>query len=75
MLFNISFTEWIGYLASLIIIISFMMKQVNKLRLINSFGAFVFIIYGAMLDMAWPIILTNTFILGLNLYHLLVKKD
>ena len=75
MLFNISYTEWIGYIASLILITSFMMRQVNKLRLINSVGAFVFIIYGVMLDMAWPIILTNVFILGLNIYYLLVKKD
>ena len=75
MFFNISYTEWIGYIASLIIIISFMMKRVNKLRSINSIGAFIFIIYGVMLEMAWPIILTNAFILGLNLYHLLIKKE
>ena len=75
MILNISYTEWIGYIASLIIIISFMMKQVNKLRFINSIGAIIFIIYGVMLEMAWPIIITNVFILSLNLYHLLVKKD
>ena len=66
MVLNISYTEWIGYIASFIIIVSFMMKQVNKLRSINSIGAFVFIIYGVMLEMAWPIILTNVFIVGWN---------
>lgn len=75
MLLGISITEWVGYLASALLIISFMMKQVSKLRTINSIGALVFILYGIMLGMAWPIIITNAFILGLNLYHLLLKKD
>ena len=74
MFLTISVTEWVGYLASLILVTSFMMKQVNKLRTINSIGAIVFIIYGIMLDVSWPIIFTNTFILGLNIYHLLLKK-
>lgn len=75
MFLEISLTEWVGYVASLVLIISFMMKNVNKLRTINSVGAFIFIIYGIMLGLAWPIIITNAFILGLNLYHLLIKKD
>lgn len=75
MLLGISYPEWIGYIASLVLIISFMMKNVNKLRTINSVGALIFIVYGIMLGLAWPIIITNTFILGLNLYHLLIKKE
>ena len=75
MLLGISYTEWVGYAASLVLIISFMMKNVNTLRTINSVGAFVFIIYGIMLGLAWPIIITNAFVLGLNLYYLLIKKD
>ncbi|MCK5815595.1 MAG: uroporphyrinogen decarboxylase [Flavobacteriaceae bacterium] len=75
MFLEVSYTEWVGYLASLVLIISFMMNNVNKLRIINSVGTFVFVIYGVLLGPAWPIIITNAFILGLNLYHLLIKKD
>lgn len=75
MILGITYTSWIGYLASGIIILSFMMKSIQNLRTINSIGAFVFIVYGVLLDMAWPIIITNTFILGLNIYYLKFKNS
>ena len=68
------YTEWIGYLASIILIISFMMKNVSTLRIINSAGAVLFILYGYMLQTSWPIIITNVFILGANIYYLTLKK-
>ena len=60
-MFGISITDWIGYLASLVLIISFLMKNINALRIINSIGAVLFVVYGIMLAISWPIILTNTF--------------
>ncbi len=75
MVFGITFTEWIGYLASIILIISFMMKNVKKLRIINSIGAALFVIYGIMLTYSWPIIITNQFILFANLYYLTNNKN
>ena len=74
MLFGISITEWVGYLASIALIISFMMKNVNSLRIINSIGAVLFIAYGIMLQISWPIIITNVFILLVNIYYLTIKK-
>jgi hypothetical protein len=74
MILGITFTEWVGYLASLVLIISFMMKNVNTLRIVNSVGALLFVVYGIMLTISWPIIITNGFILLLNLYYL-TKKD
>ncbi|MFD0761183.1 uroporphyrinogen decarboxylase [Lutibacter aestuarii] len=74
MIFGISITEWVGYLASLALIISFMMKNVNTLRVINSIGAILFVIYGFMLAISWPIIITNTFILLVNFYYLFFKR-
>lgn len=74
MILGISITEWVGYLASLLLIISFMMKDVMKLRLINSMGAIVFVIYGIMLNTSYPIIITNVFILGANMYYLSKMK-
>jgi hypothetical protein len=69
-MFDISLTEWIGYLASLVLMISFSMKNIIKLRFINSLGAILFVIYGFMLATSWPIIITNVFILGVNIYYL-----
>jgi uncharacterized protein with PQ loop repeat len=69
-MFDISLTEWVGYLASLVLMISFLMKNINTLRIINSIGAVLFVIYGFMLTTSWPIIVTNTFILGVNIYYL-----
>jgi hypothetical protein len=74
MFLNISITEWVGYLASLALIISFMMKNLNTLRIINSIGAVLFIAYGVMLAISWPIIITNTFILLANIYYLTFKR-
>jgi uncharacterized protein with PQ loop repeat len=69
-MFDISMTEWVGYLASLVLMISFLMKNINTLRIINSIGAILFVIYGILLVTSWPIIITNTFILGVNIYFL-----
>mgnify|MGYP001791323805 CR=1 FL=1 len=71
----ITFTNWIGYIASLALIISFTMKNVKTLRIINSFGCALFIYYGILLGNDLPIIITNGFIISSNLYYLLVKKD
>jgi uncharacterized protein with PQ loop repeat len=69
-MFDISMTEWVGYLASLVLMVSFLMKSIHTLRIINSIGAILFVIYGIMLATSWPIIITNTFILGINIYYL-----
>ena len=63
-------TELIGYIASAVLMISFLMKNINNLRLINSIGAILFIIYGFMLVTSWPIIITNVFILSVNVFYL-----
>ena len=74
MFLNISITEWVGYLASVALIISFMMKNLNTLRVINSIGAILFVVYGIMLAISWPIIITNAFILMANIYYLTFKR-
>ena len=74
MLFNISYTEWVGYIASLALIISFLMKNLSTLRIINSIGAILFVVYGIMLAISWPIIITNAFILMANIYYLTIKR-
>jgi hypothetical protein len=74
-LFGVTITELVGYAAMLALLISFMMNNVIKLRFINSIGAFLFVIYGFMLQISWPIIITNFAILCINGYYLFVKKN
>lgn len=67
--------ELIGYLASAAVLISFLMKDINKLRLINSIGCILFIIYGFMLSpTSWPVIITNTAIVMVNVYYVVQSK-
>jgi uncharacterized protein with PQ loop repeat len=67
---NISLTEFIGYLASLGVLLSFLMKEIKTLRIVNTIGCFLFVIYGVMLNSSWPIIITNVSIILTNLYYL-----
>lgn len=71
---GVSVTEWVGYLASAVLLVSFTMKSLNKLRLVNSMGAILFVVYGFMLQTSWPIIITNTAILGINIFYLIKAK-
>ena len=74
MILGVSYTEWVGYLASVVLIVSFLMKNVNTLRIINSVGAFLFVLYGIMLAISWPIVITNSFVLMANVYYLSKTK-
>ena len=73
---GITGTEWIGYAASLAVLISFTMKDLKKLRTINALGSLLFILYGFLmptLRVGLPIIITNLAIFAINLYHLTRK--
>lgn len=69
-MFDISLTEGVGYLASLVLMVSFLMKNINTLRIINSTGCLLFVVYGFLLATSWPIIISNAFILGVNAFYL-----
>jgi uncharacterized protein with PQ loop repeat len=68
-----STSEIIGYVASFLILISFLMKDMKKLRIINLFGCGAFILYGIM-NQALPVIITNSAILLINLFYLFKKE-
>lgn len=73
--FGISSVEWVGYAAMATVLTSFLMKLVNKLRIVNSLGCLLFVFYGFLLDpLSMPIIITNTAIFCINLYYLLLQK-
>lgn len=70
---NISLIEWLGYFASVMVAISFLMKSINKLRFVNILGAICFVIYSAAIK-AWPVALINIFTICVNIYNL-SRKD
>ncbi|WP_079721060.1 PQ-loop repeat-containing protein [Salegentibacter holothuriorum] len=70
---GISLTEWIGYLSSFFIAISFFMRNIVKLRIINTLGCILFVIYGILID-SWPVIIANGIIVFVNFYYLFINK-
>lgn len=74
-LLGITMTEWTGYIAMVLLLISFMMKDVKRLRIINSVACAFFVVYGFMLATSWPIIISNGAIIGINIYYLFIKKN
>lgn len=68
-------TEWMGYLASALVLSSFLFSKMTSLRIINMLGAVAFVTYGFMLDIAYPIVITNTAIFLIHTYHLIVNKS
>ena len=66
-------TELLGYIASGLVLISFLMKDMKKLRIINIFGCMMFISYGILLS-SIPVIITNTAIVIINIFYLQRNK-
>ena len=71
---NENIVEWVGYAAMVTLMISFLMKDIKKLRYINTVGCLLFVAYGIMLN-SYPIIITNAFISMVNIYYLFIKKS
>ncbi len=70
---GVSVTEWVGYAASLGVLLSFLMRDIRKLRMVNSIGCGLFVVYGVLLS-SIPIIITNAAILVINFYYLFLRK-
>lgn len=68
-------TEIIGYLASLGVLVSYLMKDIKMLRILSILGCTLFVVYGILLAYSIPIILTNGIIIVINCYFLLKKKS
>ncbi|MCA9900900.1 MAG: YgjV family protein [Ardenticatenaceae bacterium] len=63
------YIEFVGYLASALVLVSLMMSSLLKLRLINLVGGITFLIYG-MLIHATPIVIVNVATMTINLFYL-----
>lgn len=69
LIFNLPIIEWIGYLASLLILISLMLSSILKLRLVNLIGAAIFSFYGFYIG-SLPVGIMNFAIAIANIYYL-----
>ncbi|WP_105617292.1 YgjV family protein [Vallitalea okinawensis] len=66
----INWLEWLGYLASLIVLISLLMSSIIKLRWINLVGSGLFALYGFLIG-ALPVGFMNLGIAAINIYYLI----
>tara|TARA_B110000211_G_scaffold225172_1_gene277041 strand:- start:283 stop:519 length:237 start_codon:yes stop_codon:yes gene_type:complete len=62
--------EYLGYIASALLVASLTMTDVVKLRWYNMFGCIVFTAYGVAID-AVPVIFTNGLLALVNMYHII----
>lgn len=68
--------ELVGYLGSILVVVSMLMSSVIKLRVINTIGSGVFAAY-ALIIHSYPTALMNFCLVAINVYNLvkLNKKD
>ena len=74
---NFNWLEWLGYLASITVLISLLMSSVKRLRWINLAGSLFFSVYGFLLG-SLPVGIMNFCIVIINifyLYHIYSSKE
>jgi hypothetical protein len=62
--------DLIGYIASVFIIISFLVNEITLLRILSIGGGMWFIVYGGLVH-SNPIIIQNLILITINLYKLI----
>ena len=67
-------TNFIGYGASFFVVLSFVLKDIKKIRIVNLVGCILFVIYGDFSNYLWPIIIPNAILCFIQAYHLLKKS-
>ncbi|HTN67890.1 MAG TPA: hypothetical protein VLZ33_00345 [Dysgonamonadaceae bacterium] len=68
--------EIVGYFAMTFLVLSFIPKQVTRIRIINFIGSVLFVVYGVLLGWKWPLIVSNGLIAIIQVYHLIrFKKE
>lgn len=77
---SVNWFEYVGYLASLLVVISFLVgNNITKIRWVNMFGCIAFMIYGILMYIkignGIPIIITNGFIALIQVYYLFFKTS
>ncbi|NQV15996.1 hypothetical protein HQ531_11105 [bacterium] len=66
----LEWTDWLGYIASIVVAVSLTMTNIRRLRWINLLGAIAFTVYGFLLRI-YPVLVVNGFIVGVDVYYLI----
>ena len=66
---NNTFIEAIGYLGSTLVLVSFLMASVAKLRIVNSIGSAIFTLYAFIIH-SYPTAIMNICLVLINIYYL-----
>jgi hypothetical protein len=66
--------EGLGYFATVVTLVSMMVKDMVYLRVINSVGCLLWIGYGLMSE-SIPVLMVNTIILGIHIFKLIELKE
>ncbi|MGI5888936.1 MAG: YgjV family protein [Oscillospiraceae bacterium] len=64
------YIELLGYIGSAIVLVSFLLTSVVKLRIVNSIGGFIFAIY-ALIIKSYPTAIMNFALVVINIYYLI----
>ena len=67
------YLEIFGYIGTALVIISMMMRSINKLRMFNIAGSIISMIY-AIATNTWPIAIMNGVLVIVNVYQLIRVK-
>lgn len=67
-------TNFIGYGASIFVSLSFILKDVKKIRIINLIGCILFVLYGVFNNFLWPVIIPNGIVCFIQIYQLFKKN-
>ena len=68
-MFGIYPIEILCYVATLIVVASFLFKSIVPLRIVNSIGAALFVVY-ALITHTYPVALLNAFLVVVHIYQL-----
>lgn len=68
-----NYMEIMAYIGSVIILISFIVKDVKWLRILNNIGCLIFLVYAFYYNRT-PLILLNSGVILINVYHLIKKS-
>jgi hypothetical protein len=70
---TINYVELLGYTASATIVLSFALQSITKIRVVNSVGCFLFVIYGLLIS-GIPVVIANGAIVFVNLFYLFKNR-
>ncbi len=66
--------EAIGYLGSALVLVSFLMVSVVKLRIVNTIGSIIFTIYAFIIH-SYPTAIMNLCLVMINIYYLVKMRN